>query len=252
MRIQVGDSRSEINTGVKIPEKFWNSQAQKVLSKHPDSEIYNETLEILRDKFNETYRDLLKSRVSYTAETFKKRMQGEQEASQRTLMEAIVSHNKYLKSLVGKDYAPATVIRYQTLTNLLTVFLSDNYQRTDFLLSELSVKFLQDFEHYLKTVRNCNHNTTAKYLKNLKKVINTAIVNQWIDKNPFLGYKITIKQTMKDYLVEEEIKRIEAKIFPMERLEAIRKIFLFQCYSFNVEKQAYFISVQPDGIFKPL
>jgi site-specific recombinase XerD len=99
------------------------------------------------------------------------------------------------------------------------------------LLSELSVKFLQDFEHYLKTVRNCNHNTTAKYLKNLKKVINTAIVNQWIEKNPFLGYKITIKQTIKDYLVEEELKRIESKTFPMERLEAIRKIFLFQCYT---------------------
>lgn len=226
MRIIVGESRSEINTGVKVPDKFWNSQAQKVLSKHPDSETANETLEILRDKFNETYRDLLKSRVPYTAETLKKRMLGEKEAAHRTLMEAIVSHNNYLKSLVGKDYAPATVIRYKTLTNLLTVFLSDTYQRNDFLLSELSVKFLQDFEHYLKTVRNCNHNTTAKYLKNLKKVINTAIVNQWIEKNPFLGYKITIKQTMKDYLVEEELKRIESKIFPMERLEAIKGIRL--------------------------
>ena len=44
---------------------------------------------------------------------------------------------------------------------------------------------VSSFEHYLKTVRNCGHNTTVKYIRNLMKIIRIALSNDLLKKDPF-------------------------------------------------------------------
>ncbi len=98
-------------------------------------------------------------------------------------------------------------------------------------LKELSYSFIADFEQYFKVERKCNHNTTVKYLKNFRKVINLAIKNEWLNRDPFAKYKATFKQVKREFLTKEELNKLESKELKIERLDMVRDIFTFCCYT---------------------
>jgi integrase len=58
-----------------------------------------------------------------------------------------------------------------------------------------------------------------------------AMKKGWLTKDPFIGYKMGLREVQRQALSEEEIRRISVKIFPSERLTLVRDIFLFSCYT---------------------
>ena len=52
------------------------------------------------------------------------------------------------------------------------------------LLREVNGELVRKFDLYLKTERHCAQNTVIRYMKCFKKVINLAIANEWLTKNP--------------------------------------------------------------------
>jgi len=62
-------------------------------------------------------------------------------------------------------------------------------------------------------------------------VVRIAINKGYINKYPFGDYKPKIDKTPLVYLTYEEIKKIEALHFDIPRMEMVKKIFLFTCYS---------------------
>jgi integrase/recombinase XerD len=53
----------------------------------------------------------------------------------------------------------------------------------------------------------------------------------WIADNPFKKYQITYSKSTRTFLNEEELVAIETKEFDLTRLEIIRDIFVFSCYT---------------------
>lgn len=74
-------------------------------------------------------------------------------------------------------------------------------------------------------------NTVAKNVKNLKHIITYGIELDWLNKNPFTGFKCAYEETTQAILTNEELQRIENKTFELPRLELVRNLFLFQCYT---------------------
>jgi site-specific recombinase XerD len=70
-----------------------------------------------------------------------------------------------------------------------------------------------------------------KHVKALKKIINLALANGYIKVNPFLNYKIKIKDVERNCLSREELKKIIDKEISIKRLDIIRDLFIFQCYT---------------------
>tara|TARA_R110002051_G_scaffold83979_3_gene148841 strand:- start:186 stop:932 length:747 start_codon:yes stop_codon:yes gene_type:complete len=87
------------------------------------------------------------------------------------------------------------------------------------------------FEYYLKTTKNCSHNSAIKYVTNLKKIIRIAFDHDWITKNPFANWKARIKIIDRAFLSEEEIQAIIEKEFTIKRLDQVKDIFIFCCYT---------------------
>ncbi|MCD4728958.1 MAG: site-specific integrase [Bacteroidales bacterium] len=58
-----------------------------------------------------------------------------------------------------------------------------------------------------------------------------AIANEWLQRNPFMNFKCSYKDTNRGYLTQEELDKLEAKEFSIKRLEIVRDIFIFQCYT---------------------
>lgn len=105
------------------------------------------------------------------------------------------------------------------------LFLKSQYMRDDIRLDKLDYQFIRDFEVYLKSSKNCCHNTTMDYLKKIKKIVNQCIAKNWIERNPFTGFKMSISETRKTFLTEGELLAIVNKKISIPRLSQVRDIF---------------------------
>lgn len=79
----------------------------------------------------------------------------------------------------------------------------------------------------------CNNqqNSSVKHLKNLKKVIRIALANGWINRDPFMGITFKYDKPNIECLTREELESIINKGFDIERLERVRDIFIFCCFT---------------------
>ncbi|MCK5138016.1 MAG: site-specific integrase [Bacteroidales bacterium] len=103
----------------------------------------------------------------------------------RGIMEIFLEHNQKCEELSGKDFAPGTVERYITCRKHIGQFIRSKYRQGDLPVKSIDHRFIKELEHFFKTVRNCNHNTTVKYIVNFKKIIRMALAYGWIKTDPF-------------------------------------------------------------------
>ncbi|SFW50033.1 site-specific integrase [Chitinophaga sancti] len=230
MRITVGTERTEISTGIYINIKNWDDKRQSIKGKDIDVDINNAKLDTLVKSFKLSVKELIDNEVDYTSESLKNKILGK-DVVYKSLIPIFESHLKKMEELEGKDYASSTVKRYKTTLTHVQEFIKYKFKQNDVLLSHLNLSFVNELEHYFKTVKNCNHNSSVKYIKNLRSVINQAVANGFIEKDPFANYKAKIKPVEMEFLNEAEIAKIEEKQFDIARMENIKKIFLFQIYT---------------------
>jgi len=132
-----------------------------------------------------------------------------------------------MEALVGREYAPGTLVRYQTSFRHTQSFLRSKYKLEDMEIIKLDFEFIREYEFWLKSVRRCDHNSAMKYLSNFKKIVNRCVRNGWLKRDPFLGFSMTKREVERTALTEHELTILANKQFSMERLTIVRDIFLF-------------------------
>ena len=147
------------------------------------------------------------------------------------LVEIYNYHNLQVAALVGKEYAPGTLLRFKSALASLEAFLGWKFNKTDISLKHLNYQFLTDYEFFLKAVRGLQHNSAMGIIKKLKKIVRQCVANDWMEKDPFMNYKVKTYETHRAILLEEELNRIAEKQLPVERLAQVRDIFLFSCFT---------------------
>jgi site-specific recombinase XerD len=70
-----------------------------------------------------------------------------------------------------------------------------------------------------------------KHIKAFKKVIRIAIASDYMRKDPFVNYRITQKNVERECLTQTEIDSIINKEITIQRLDVIRDLFIFECYT---------------------
>lgn len=145
---------------------------------------------------------------------------------------SFLDQNQELEELVSISVALATYKRHETSLKLFHEFLLYRYQVEDLAVSEIDVEILQKYQHYLMTVRHNNNNTTVKYIRNLGKILNLAVSRKLITASPIEELKLKIEPVDKGFLTQEELTKLADKDFSIVRLEQVRDVFLFCCYTF--------------------
>lgn len=140
-------------------------------------------------------------------------------------------HNQEQKELVGISVALGTYKRHETSMKLFQEFLWHKYHAKDIAVNEVDLEILQKYQHYLMTVRHNNNNTTVKYLRNLGKVLNLAVSRKIITNSPLEEMKLKIEAVDKGFLNKDELSKLALKEFEVSRLEQVRDVFLFCCYT---------------------
>ena len=163
-----------------------------------------------------------------TPRIIKEKIVGKKE-KRRTILKVFKDHNCNARKLIGIDFAPDTVQRYETSYMHTRDFIKWQYKREDMALDELNHQFVCNYELYLKTERKCSHNTAIKYLKNFKKIVRIAFANGWLTKDPFATIKLKLKPVDAVYLSKEELATVIKKEIGIERLNQVRDVFVFCC-----------------------
>jgi site-specific recombinase XerD len=230
MRITVNGKRAEMAIQRFINPEYWNNVAGIPRGSRNEIKQLNEYLSLQRSKAYQAQKSLIEDGKPVTAVGIRNIVQGIS-GNQHTLLETFTYHNKLMMEEVGITFSPTTLTRYETTKDHIKTFLKLQYKTDDIFLTQLNHEFATNLEHYFKTVKSCNHNTTSKYIKNLKKVINLALKIDWLGKDPFKNYSATIKPVKREYLTSEELKKIEDKQIDIPRLAQIRDIFIFSCFT---------------------
>jgi len=230
MRISIDKGRSEISTGRYINPLNWNGKLNKASSKKKGAAQINQFLDVIKNSVFDHHTAMMKKGEHLTAKTLKNRFLGIEE-DKRTLLEVFEYHNRQITELSGISYSPATIQRYTTTLDHIKNFIKHQYKIDDIALNQLKYSFITDLEHYFRTIRKCNNNTTYKYIKNFKKVINIAIKNEWLEKDPFAKYKASLVEVKREFLTKDELHQLEQLKINLSRLDIIRDIFIFSCYS---------------------
>jgi len=230
LRITVDGIPKEISTGRQCDPDRWSANTGRCNGTKEDAKLLNAFLDILQTKVYEVRRKLLEKNEIITAERLKNTLKGT-DGTVRMLMKIFQQHNDEVKNLVGKDFAPGTLERYKTSYDHTKSFMEWKYGVSDLDIKKLDYEFVSQYEFWLKSVRNCNHNTAIKYISNFRKIVNRCIRNGWLDRDPFVGFKMTKKEVVPEFLTEHEIKIIVKKKFASDRLNEVRDVFIFCCYT---------------------
>ena len=229
-RLTLKGERIEISTSRKCELEKWNAKKERKNGTKEDAKILNAYLDTLQFRIYEIYRQAVESGIELTAEMLKNRINGVPDKS-RPILEIFQSHNDKMAKLVGSDFALGTLRRYQTTFDHTKAFIGWKYKESDLSIQELDFEFISEFEFWMKTVRKIGHNTTMKYLANFKKIVIFCVKKGWLARDPFMAFKMTIREVNRNALTTVELQNISNKAFDNERLDQVRDIFIFCCYT---------------------
>ena len=230
MRITYNEQRVEFGIKEGIEPTFWDDNQERVTGKSKKAQKINELLSKYERKILLLKEVIEDEGVQVTANAIKDKLIGKKD-KRRTVVKVFQEHNEDARKLIGKGFAPDTIQRYETTLKHFKIFIKGKYNREDLAFSELTSNTIRQFEIYFKTERNCSHNTTVKYLKNFKKIILIAKEHGWLLKDPFAGIKFKLTPVDTIYLTSQELDAIKYKKIAIRRLEIVRDVFLFCCYT---------------------
>ncbi len=229
-RVTVNGERAEFSINRKFEVLRWNSQSGFAKGTKEDALTLNSFIDAVRNKIYGIHKKLTDKKELITAEIIKNHYQGKTE-KQYSLIDVFRHHNAEIKERINIDIAKGTFQKFESILKHVIEFMKKNYGRNDMFLSQLNHKFISDFEHFLKTKKQINNNTTVKYIRSLRKIINIAIENDWLAKDPFLKYKGTLKEVKRNFLTTDELQTIVNLNLKNYRLQTVRDIFVFACYT---------------------
>jgi len=229
-RVTVDGHIAQFNVKLEVQPNNWSVKLGKVIGHSSDSKQYNAQLNDIKASLHSIYHELQRKDNYVTAEKVKNEFLGISEHHE-TLLDLFQKHNDDVLKLIGISKSAATYQKYEVTRKHLQKFLQLKYQLTDISIREIKHMFICDFEIYLLTTASCNANTTAKFMQFLKRIIIIARNNGMISTDPFANFKIRLINVDRGYLTQEDVEKILKKEFVIKRLELVRDIFIFSCFT---------------------
>lgn len=230
LRITVNGKRSELSIQRKIDPSKWNSIAGRMIGNNEEAYGINRYINSISAKIYKIQEKFLIEDKPFTSLMIKNTFLNKN-SERKTLVKIFNEHNNQIEKLVGKNYSSGCFKRYERTCNHLKNYIQKEYHLNDIFVQDVDLKFINGFEYFLKTEITANQNTITKYLTNFKKIIRIAYANDWITKDPFFLWKAKWKTVEREFLSEWEVQKIIEKDVNISRLELVKDIFIFSCFT---------------------
>jgi len=250
-RITFLRERKEFSTGLFINPAYWDGKKQLVM-RNDQGEYINTQLSLIRQKLNQAFLFLQVKGSAFDVMDIYTQYLGETPKDEMGVMEVYRLYCDRIKKLIGIDLQEVTYKKYLESGTHLASYIRWKHKRNDIQIKSLKGAFLDDYSYFLKVEKNMAQSTLNKAIQRFRKVIKYAISQDYLNKDPFMLYKPKTVKKEVIFLSKDELKLLEEKEFTIERLERIRDMFVFCCYTglgfkemANLKKED--ISVEFDG-----
>ncbi|QQM28038.1 site-specific integrase [Elizabethkingia sp. M8] len=229
-RITYNGKRKPFATGLFINPNNWNSKQQKVKPLNEDNNFINSQLSLIKQKINQAFLFLQVQDVEFDVEDVFMQYIGEP-SKNKSVLQVFREHNEKMEKLIGKDYARGTLVKFNQAMHLFKEFIKHHFKRNDYQFKDLDLRFIKEYEFYLKTEKNLALVTTNKTIQRFRKMVKIAISDGIISTDPFLMYKVKSNKKEIIFLTPEELFKLENYHFKAERLQMVADMFVFCCYT---------------------
>lgn len=218
MSISVNTKRTFIN----LPQKVLPSTFEKAMNSKRGNEIKT-FCNAYYAKANEAVRVIVANNDNLTVDAIKCYVLG-------------INKNSTTLSMLAKDYLKYSRLRVAAneieLTTYCKYSVAIQYLLKalgDIEINNISASVVDELR--LRLLKEYEESTANRYLRRFKTIFSWGEERGLIDKSPFALVKVKNVVKEVEYLTPEEISRIEEKHFDIDRLDKVKDLFLFQCYT---------------------
>lgn len=230
VRVSIDGERQDWSTKLACEPERWDGKAGKATGRSSKSFEINNRLQDIQTILTNHFYDIQRRHGFVTAEIVRNAYMGITQREE-SLLKLYEQHLEDTKKLIGLSKANPTYQKYERMYRRVVEFMKKKYNITDIPLREIKYQFIVDLEFFLRTEYGYSQNTTYKCMKFFKQVINKAIRAGLITVDPFNGYKISVQRVDRGFLSEDDLKKMMEKEFASKRLEQVRDIFVFACFT---------------------
>ncbi|MDH7912092.1 site-specific integrase [Winogradskyella sp. SYSU M77433] len=223
--------RKQFSTGQFLNPKNWNSKQQCVEPPEPDAELINTQLSLIKTKLSQAFLFLQVKGSEFDVDDIYKQYKGETPKKEFGVIEVYNLHSDRIKKLVDIDIKEVTYSKYIESGRHLKSFIKYKYKSNDIKLKTLKSSFLEHYEYYLKTEKKFQQSTLNKAIQRFRKVIKFAVSEDYLDKDPFILYRAKRVKKKVLFLSPEQLKKLEKTEFKIKRIQQIKEMFIFCCYT---------------------
>lgn len=229
-RIRIGSECTTIGTKLYVLPEHW--ALDKTIGTTKELKAINRLLEELRVKIFQTHTEMNRQGISISVDKLKLALQGKPYSNDCHYYIELFNLwlGEYHKQ-VGISTSQKTYERYEVVRDRLQEYIKKTTKLDDILLTDVTPMFISGFDAYNRTHYEIGNNHAMKQMQKLRTVYKWAIDNGWVHKNPFAAFKIRFEEVEREILSREEITRLMQKEFSTIRMEQVRDVFIFSCFT---------------------
>nr|WP_293297028.1 site-specific integrase [Allomuricauda sp.] len=232
LRLTLNGQRVNISLKRKVDVDTWNSKTQRANGSSKISKNLNIYLNNAQAKIYKIYERCISQERPFDVHTLKEEFLGEKQRNY-SFQNLIDYYNEKMQHKLHSN----TLGHYKTSQRYMLSYILSEYGKEDIGLNDLSFEFVIGFESFLRSYVPLNgknpmgNNTAMKHIKRLKRMTTLAYRMEWINRDPFVNFKIKTEKKEREFLTAVELESIENLASNFQRLTVVRDIFVFSCYT---------------------
>lgn len=229
-RITIDGERVKFSLKSEVTAKIWDPKSSRAQGQTKEALQLNRYLDSIKGQMITHYHSLSEANEIVTASMVRDAFLGTNIKS-NTLLTVFEEFNDRQEKLIGIDLAQSTFNKYDLTYRRLKEFLKVKMRKNDILLCLVDRNFVMDFEAYLKIEYKLDTNSSEKLMRIFKRITTMCFKNGQMPKDPFCEHKLKKVKKDRGYLTKSELEKIIDFNPDNKRLEKVRDIFLFCCFT---------------------
>ena len=230
VRITIDGERVKFSLKSEVSGKIWDPKSGRAKGQTKEALQLNRYLDSIKGQMITHYHRLCEANEVVTATMVRDAFIGT-DVKNNTLLTVFEEFNDRQEKLIGIDLAQSTFNKYDLTYRRLKEFIKVKMRKNDILLCQVDRNFVMDFEAYLKIEYKLDTNSSEKLMRIFKRITTMCFKNGQMPKDPFCNHKLKKVKKDRGYLTKSELEKIIDFKPDNKRLEKVRDIFLFCCFT---------------------
>lgn len=226
-----GDTH-EKSLGIKCTYDCWKKDEIIIEGFPHETFELKRSLDELKQKLMGAYYLLKQQDADFTLNEMLEVAKGDRKPGALSFCQCFDDVINRMEKLTGNEgYSTTNIQKHKRCLQHFKAFIKLYFNSTDLGFAKITRGTIEDLFQYLKSEGKCEHNSALKYLQIIKKVYRIGIDNSWVKTNAFADFRFRLRVVERTFLNEVEINRIQAKDFNIDRLNQVKDLFVFSCFT---------------------